>query len=142
MTIPRRQFRAIGNNIQKIVKPILGRRGFGVEVIVNGWVDIVGPLLAKHTFPEQISYPKGSRLDGTLNLRIDSSAMALELQHLAPQLQEKINMHFGYRAISRIKILQGPVPGLQVKEKKTKPLSATMKKIHCARNLNQFPILS
>ena len=46
--------------------------------------------------------------------------MALELQHLAPQLQEKINMHFGYRAISRIKILQGPVPGLQVKEKKNK----------------------
>ena len=43
--------------------------------------------------------------------------MALELQHLAPQLQEKINIHFGYRAIGRIKILQGPVPELRVKEK-------------------------
>ena len=117
MTIPRRRFRAIGASIEKIVKPILGHRGFGVATIVNGWADIVGPLLAKHTFPEQISYPRGSRLDGTLNLRIDNSAMALELQHLAPQLQEKINIHFGYRAISRIKILQGPVPELRVKEK-------------------------
>ena len=56
MTIPRRQFRAIGANIEKIVKPILSRRGFGVATIVNSWADIVGPVLAKHTFPEQISY--------------------------------------------------------------------------------------
>ena len=117
MTIPRRRFRAIGASIEKIVKPILGRRGFGVATIVNDWADIVGPLLAKHTFPEQISYPRGSRLDGTLNLRIDNSAIALELQHLTPQIQDKINTHYGYRAINRIKILQGPVPKLQAKER-------------------------
>ena len=110
MTIPRKRFRAIGANIEKIVKPIFGRRGFGAAAIVNNWVDVVGPVLARHTFPQQISYPVGSRLNGTLHLRINSSSIALELQHLTPQLLDKINTYFGYRAISHLKILQGPVP--------------------------------
>lgn len=110
MTIPRKQFRAIGASIEKIVKPVFGRRGFGEAAIVTDWAEIVGPVLAKHTFPKQISYPGRSRSDGTLLLRIDSSAMALELQHLEPQLREKINTYFGYSAIARIRILQVPLP--------------------------------
>ena len=128
MTIPRKRFRAIGVNIEKIVKPIFGRRGFGGAAIVNSWVEVVGSVLARHTFPEQISYPNGSRLDGTLHLRVNSSAMALELQHLAPQLQDKINTYFGYRAISRIKIVQGPIPETETEEKKKRrPLHAEEK---------------
>ena len=124
MTIPRKRFRAIGASVEKIVKPIFGRRGFGAPVIVSDWASIVGPVLARHTFPEQISYPGGSRSDGTLKLRIDSSALALELQHLELQLREKINTHFGYRAIGRIRILQGPVPEME-KEGKLRKRSLT-----------------
>ena len=117
MTIPRKRFRAIGASVEKIVKPIFGRRGFGAPAIVSDWVNIVGPVLAKHTFPEKISYPGRSRSDGTLQLRIASSSLALELQHLELQLREKINTHFGYSAIGRIRMIQGPVPEI---EKETK----------------------
>jgi hypothetical protein len=40
-----------------------------------------------------------------------SGALALELQHLEPQVLERINGYFGYRAVGRLKIYQGPVPG-------------------------------
>ena len=57
MAIPRKRFRTIGADVEKIVKPILSGRGFGATTIVNSWVDVVGTILAKHTFPEKISYP-------------------------------------------------------------------------------------
>ena len=120
MAIPRKRLRTIGADIEKIVKPILNRRGFGATTIVNSWVDVVGLVLAKHIFPEKISYPSGSRLGGTLHLRINSSAVALELQHLAPQLKDKINTYFGYRAIDHLKMVQGPIPEIEVQEKKQK----------------------
>ena len=33
-----------------------------------------------------------------------------ELQHLAPQLIERINGYFGYAAVARLQIIQGPLP--------------------------------
>ena len=136
MTIPRKRFRTIGANIEKIVKPIFGRRGFGATTIVNNWVDVVGPVLARHTFPQQISYPMGSRLNGTLHLRINSSAIALELQHLTPQLLDKINTYFGYRAISRLKIVQGPIPEKEVKKQTPRTILDADEKRTLERKLN------
>lgn len=118
MAIPRKRLRTIGADIEKIIKPILSGRGFSTTAIVNSWVDVVGVVLAKHTLPEKISFPLGSRLDGTLHLRVNSSAVALELQHLAPQLKDKINTYFGYRAINHLKIVQGPIPEISVHEEK------------------------
>ncbi len=110
MTIPRRKFRTISASVEKITKPIFGKRGFGEAAIVTDWPHIVGTTLARHTVPEQISFPRRGRVDGILKLKIDSSALALELQHLTPQLIDKINTYFGYGAVGRIQIVQGPVP--------------------------------
>ena len=35
----------------------------------------------------------------------------MELQHLAPQLIERINAFVGYRAVERLRFVQGPLPG-------------------------------
>jgi hypothetical protein len=43
-----------------------------------------------------------------LHIRV-SGALALELQHLQPQVIERINGYFGYRAITRIALQQGPI---------------------------------
>jgi len=110
MAIPRRKFRTLSKSVEKITKPIFGKRGFGETAIVTDWPHIVGDTLAKHTVPEQISYAGSARSDGTLKLKIDSSALALELQHLTPQLMEKVNTYFGYRAVAKVQIIQGPVP--------------------------------
>jgi hypothetical protein len=110
MTIRRYKPRSIGATVEKLTQPIFGRRGFGRGVIIADWPNIAGSILAKHTFPEKIIYPRNQRGNGTLHLRIDSPALALELQHLEPQLLEKINTHFGYKAVSYINIIQGTLP--------------------------------
>ena len=89
---------------------------------MTDWPHIVGATLARRTVPEQIAFPRSGRTDGTLKLKIDSSALALELQHLTPQLIDKINTYFGYGAVSRIQIVQGPVPEQQPPDKGSTPI--------------------
>ncbi len=122
MTIRRRQFRAIGATVEKLTKPVFGRRGFGSPAIVNDWPEIIGGILAEHTFPERIAYPTGKRSEGTLHLKIDSAALALELQHLAPQIMERVNTYFGFKAVADIRILQGPLPEKPEKKPPPSPL--------------------
>jgi hypothetical protein len=110
MTIRRYQSRSISATIEKLTRPIFGKRGFGQGTMVADWPNIAGSVLARHTFPEKIIYPRNERGSGTLHLRIDSPALALELQHLEPQLLDRINTHFGYRAVAYIKIIQGALP--------------------------------
>ena len=44
----------------------------------------------------------------TLIVRVDTG-FALELQHLAPIVIERVNAHFGWRCVSRLMLKQGPV---------------------------------
>jgi hypothetical protein len=39
-----------------------------------------------------------------------SGGAALELQHIAPQIVERINGHLGYHAIDRLKLVHAPMP--------------------------------
>ena len=110
MTIARFKPRSISATVEKITRPIFGKRGFGQGSMIANWENIVGNVLAGHTFPEQISYPRNQRNNGTLHLRIDSPALALELQHIETQLLDRVNTHFGYRAVAHIRILQGILP--------------------------------
>ena len=122
MTIPRRKFTTISASVEKITKPIFGKRGFQEAAIVTDWPHVVGATLARHTVPEQISFPRSGRTDGTLKLKIGSSALALELQHLTPQLIDKINTYFGYSAVGRIQIVQGTVSEQQPPNKGPVPI--------------------
>ena len=124
MTIPRKRFQTVGQNVQKLIKPMLSKRGFSVSTIITNWNQIVGDELASRTIPEKIVYSSGGISGGTFKIRINSSALALEIQHMEPQLREKINTYFGYNAISRIKIIQGPVrDGNKETNKKRRELS-------------------
>ena len=102
--------RALAAAVARITKPIFGKRGFAQGAILTDWATIVGPHLAGHTVPERIAHTGGRRGDGTLHLRVDTGALALELQHLEPLLVERVNGYFGYRAVARLKLVQGPVP--------------------------------
>ncbi|GIK96213.1 MAG: hypothetical protein BroJett029_04220 [Alphaproteobacteria bacterium] len=95
--------------LPRLTRPALGRRGFAEGGIVADWPEIVGPDLAAASLPERLAFPRGARRDGTLHVRV-SGALALELQHLEPMVVERINGYFGYRAVGRLKIRQGPIP--------------------------------
>ena len=51
--------------------------------------------------------------------------MATQLQHLEPQFLERINGHFGYRAVARLRFLHGPLPkpALSPRQRKSSALS-------------------
>ncbi|NQV83996.1 MAG: DUF721 domain-containing protein [Rhodospirillales bacterium] len=108
--------RALATSLGSITKQIFGQRGLADGAILKDWSAIAGAQLAAHSQPEKISYPQGAGDGGTLHLRIDSGAMATELQHLQPLLIERINGYFGFKAVDRIKITQGPLPGRDKKQ--------------------------
>ncbi len=100
----------LSNSIGRLTKPMFGKRGLADGVIARDWNAIVGDAIATHSQPEKIAYAWRKRTNGILHLRVDNSAMATQLQHLEPQLLERINGHFGYQAVTRLRFLHGPLP--------------------------------
>ncbi len=105
--------KALAATVARLTKPIFRKRGLAGGAIVNDWPLIAGDHLASHSAPEKIHYPPGGKKAGTLHLRVDSGGMATELQHMEPVLIERINAFFGYKAVSRLRIIQAPLPPRQ-----------------------------
>jgi len=103
--------KTLGRQAGKITRPIFGARGLADGAIVNDWANIVGEILARHSAPERVVCRQGRKDGGVLHLRIDNGGLAMEIQHLAPVLIERINGYFGFRAVDALKITQGPLPG-------------------------------
>jgi len=83
--------------------------GFVEAAVITHWRHIVGPLLAEHSLPERLRFAPGQRRGGSLQIRVEG-AFAPELQHYAPLIVERVNGYFGYGAIARLVIKQGPLP--------------------------------
>ncbi len=111
---------AIAASIGRLTRPALAKRGFAEAGVIAEWPSIVGSVLAAHTCPLKIVFPRGERGDGALHLRVASGAMATQLQHLEPLIIERINVYFGYRAVARLAMSQGPLP----RRRKPKPQAA------------------
>ena len=47
--------------------------------------------------------------DGVLQVRV-AGPLAVELQHLAPQVLERVNTYLGYRAVTQLKLSRGVLP--------------------------------
>lgn len=94
----------LADSLGRLTRDLCVAQGFAQAEIITRWRSIVGPLLAAHSLPEKLSFPKG-RESGTLYV-LANSAFALELQHLAPQVMERINGYFGFPAVAQIAIRQ------------------------------------
>lgn len=99
----------VGRMVPALARPVFTRYGFAVAAILTDWRSIVGLPLADHTLPERLAFPSGQRREGTLHLRVES-AWALEVQHLSHRIVERINAHFGFRAVARMTLRHGPMP--------------------------------
>jgi hypothetical protein len=103
----RGRLRAIAAEVPKIAGAALGKRGFAEAQLVAQWPAIIGESLAEGVSPDRLSFPRGERREGTLHLRV-APGLALEVQHREPVLVERINAFFGYRAVARLALKQGP----------------------------------
>lgn len=114
--------RRLGDLARPLLTPSLRRQGFAQHEIVTRWREIVGPLLGDRSLPERLRFPQGTRKGGTLSVLVDS-AFALEFQHLTPQILERVNTFYGYTAVEKLVLRQGPVPRPR---KKNAPQETTM----------------
>ncbi|MBQ8784689.1 MAG: DUF721 domain-containing protein [Alphaproteobacteria bacterium] len=89
-----------------MLKKALGKKGMVGADILSMWEHIVGEDTASYTFPEKIEFKRGQRCGGTLKLKVPAGGFALEVQHREKIIVEKINLYFGYNAVSCLKIIQ------------------------------------
>ncbi|CAN1724088.1 DUF721 domain-containing protein [Hyphomicrobium sp. 1Nfss2.1] len=113
--------RAVGSYVPKLTHKAFEKYGFAAAALITDWAVIVGKEVASYTLPERLKWPRGvdfgaeadetdsGRPGATLIVRVDP-ARALDVQYRAQQLIERINGHFGYRAVAELRILQAPLP--------------------------------
>jgi len=101
--------RTLAGILPAITGKALGRQGMAFGSLLAEWPSIVGPRLADRTLPFRIVFPRGQREQAVLHLRVTSS-MAVDIQHFAPQLIERINSFFGYQAVARLKLIHAVRP--------------------------------
>ena len=107
--------RAIAETAALVSRRPLGKRGFMETELIAQWPAIAGGDIGTHTRPQKITFPHGERIGGTLHLRVASGAVATQLQHIEPLILQRINGFFGYAAVIRLAISQGPVAARPVR---------------------------
>lgn len=100
--------RAIADLMPEIGGAAFRKFGFIQSSIVTRWAEIAGARHAALSMPESIRFPVGKKADGTLHLVV-ASGHAPILQHVIPELIERVNRFFGYSAVAKIAIRQGQV---------------------------------
>lgn len=115
----------IGGRVMEAARDTFKKRGFAQVQILSHWPEIVGETLAEYCAPEKLSFPrfskeekqKGPSTGAVLTLRVEGPA-AVEIQHLEPQIVSRINAYYGYDAVARLKLVQGPLPHKPVRKRR------------------------
>ncbi|MBO6782136.1 MAG: DUF721 domain-containing protein [Alphaproteobacteria bacterium] len=111
--------RAIGAETARATGAIRRKRGFFEASVFSDWGMIVGDELSSQCVPLRlVRGPEGE--GGTLHVRV-TGPLALELQHLEPQVVERINGFYGFRAIARLRLHQGPIAAPEKPRRKPAP---------------------
>jgi hypothetical protein len=121
----------IGARVAALTRDLFRKRGFAEGHILAHWPDIAGDVIAEYSAPERLVFPRriregrGPSGAATLEIRVDGP-IALEIRHLEPQIIERINAYYGYSAVARLKLTQGPLPPRpRARRRPIRPLAAT-----------------
>jgi hypothetical protein len=91
---------------------IFAKQGFASRELVMRWSEIVGAEVAAHAEPIKIQWQRP--MEGqpeepaTLVLRVEGP-VALEIQHAAGPIIERVNRFLGWNAIGRLSLRQAPL---------------------------------
>jgi len=110
--------RPIADLMPEIGRTAFRRFGFVQSSVVTRWPEIVGQHHARVCAPESIRFSPGEKSDGTLQLVVVPAHAPL-IQHVIPEIIERVNRFFGYNAVVRVKLRQGAVKPPVVAEKTT-----------------------
>jgi len=88
--------------VRKIVKPLSGKFGAGVNAIAENWPEIAGARFAKFSRPVKIT---GGRDGRTLHIQAPGAAASL-IAAGSGQILDRLNTFLGHGHIARIKVSQ------------------------------------
>lgn len=126
--------RAVAELLPGVGRATFRRFGFVQHSVVSRWHEIVGERYAEVSSPESIRFPPGKRAGGVLTLVV-AGAHAPMMQHLAPEIVERVNRFFGYGAVERVHFRHGELPRVEhaapppVSEPLPEELGATVRTI-------------
>lgn len=100
--------RAVAELVPAVGGAAFKRFGFVQSAVVSRWGEIVGPRWAALCQPESIRFPPAKRSEGVLTVAV-AGAHAPMLQHIAPEIVERVNRFFGYPAVVKVAIRQGEI---------------------------------
>jgi hypothetical protein len=120
MASERRGAKPLDELVRGVIDAALASRGLGEASLIADWPAIVGDSVARYARPLQLQWPpRPVKPDpeapvalATLVLRVDG-AFALEAQHNAAIIVERVNAHLGCRCVDRIAFRQGPLPPMR-----------------------------
>ena len=118
--------RPVGKPLRELLNKLVGdafaRQGFASAELVTRWDDIVGHEIAAHSEPIKLQWPRRTDDEdgeaGTLVLRVEGPA-AIEIQHLAALICERVNRFLGWRAVERLALRQAPLRRRQPRAART-----------------------
>lgn len=100
--------RAIADLMPDIGRAAFRKFGFVQSSIVTRWAEIVGAHYSAVTAPESIRFPVGKKAGGTLQLTVVSGHAPM-IQHVLPDIVERVNRFFGYAAVAKVAMRQGDI---------------------------------
>ena len=108
------------------------RQGFAARELVTRWAEIAGREIAAHAEPLKIQWPRPvegqPQEPATLVLRVDGP-MALEIQHASDVILQRVNRFFGWSAVGRLALRQGPLSRRQPPAASRAPDAASVAKV-------------
>ena len=104
---------------ENIVEKNLSRLGSIQNHIFFNWAHIAGQY-ADITIPYKIKFGRKKNIDGQITIKVQNG-FGLEVQYAIPLLLDQINARFGFKAISKIKIIQADIQkNFEIKKEPTK----------------------
>jgi hypothetical protein len=120
---------ALGGLVDKSLSETLRAKGFADSSVHAHWAEIAGAALAQWSEPMSLRWPTRppgadpdkAREGAVLTIKVES-AFALELQHMAPQVIERVNRFIGWRCVWKLALKQGPVRKAEPPKPRRKPV--------------------
>jgi hypothetical protein len=122
----------LGGLVATSLSETLRAKGFADSSVHSHWAEIAGQELASWSEPVSLRWPhRGPAADpeqakhgAVLTVKVES-AFALEMQHMAPQIVERVNRFIGWRCVEKLALKQGPMRKGEAAEPRRKPALST-----------------